>query len=339
MSVVEERNESEPGPAEPELVVDWAPAYELVMSLASFVSFRLHAVLELGPTWVRDVHHRLPPELAARLSRKSLATTFKHDDNVLLLLIRSCPGERDTRGFLDWFASLTPGAAYEALCPLLPESGPQLPRDFSSWRDRVLDILAAWDAAYFQHIDPEILRGLQAHAAALSTRAGAQPARELVETVTNGILMEPSPDLLSVTLVPQYHERPYNHDVAGLRGPIILYPADVLPAPADVPPPALVRLTRALSDESRLRLLRFLTDGPCTLTEVARFLGLSQPTVHHHLVQLRAAGLVRVHFVLASPSRYSLRPHALEQLTGQLGAYLQAPASAEAAAPGKETHG
>ena len=330
-SRVDERSGPSPTPGEPELLVDWAPAYELLISLWTFVSFRLHALLELGPTWVRDVQSRLPSELAARLSRKNVATAIKHEDDLLTLLVRACPGERDARGFLDWFASLTPGAAYEALYPLLAESGPRLPRDFSAWRDRVLEILAAWDQAYFQHIDPEILRGLRAHAVALSARASSEPARDLVEEVTNGILMEPTPDLRSVTLVPQYHERPYNHDAAGLGGPIVLYPADVLATPAAVPPSGLVRLTRALSDESRLRILRFVADGPCTLTEVARFIGLSQPTVHHHLVQLRAAGLVRVHFVMASPSRYSLRPHALEQLSGQLGAYLQAPA------PGKET--
>jgi DNA-binding transcriptional ArsR family regulator len=84
----------------------------------------------------------------------------------------------------------------------------------------------------------------------------------------------------------------------------------------------LRRLTHALSDESRLRMLRFLANGPATMTEVARFAGLSQPTVHHHLVQLRAAGLVRIHFTLSSPTRYSLRPHALDVLAQQLGAYL-----------------
>ena len=40
---------------------------------------------------------------------------------------------------------------------------------------------------------------------------------------------------------------------------------------------------------------------------------------------LRAAGLVRVHFSVSGNSRYSLRPHALDQLNVQLGRYLQAP--------------
>lgn len=90
------------------------------------------------------------------------------------------------------------------LWPFLPETGPPLPRDFTSWREPILEVLSAWDAAYFQHIQPEILRGLQAHAEALSARVGSEPAGGLVEEVTNGLLMEPSPDLRTVTLVPQY---------------------------------------------------------------------------------------------------------------------------------------
>jgi DNA-binding transcriptional ArsR family regulator len=318
-----------------ELVVDWAPAYELLISLSAFASFRLHPVLELGSSWVHEVQKRLPANLAAHLAQKNVAAMFKHADDLLPLLVRACPAERDAPGFLEWFAGLTPGAAYEAVCPFMPETGPQFPRDFAAWRDPILESLAAWEAAYFRHFDSEILRGLLADAQALSARVGSKPAGDLVEEMTNGILVEPSADLRSVTLVPQYHQRPYNHDAAADGGPIILYPADVLPVPAAVPPPRLMRLTRALSDESRLRMLRFLADGPCTLTEVARFIGLSQPTVHHHLVQLRAAGLVRVHFVMSSPSRYSLRPHALEQLGGQLGAYLGAPAPSS---PRKERH-
>jgi DNA-binding transcriptional ArsR family regulator len=314
---------------DPELDVDWAPAYELLLSLGSFATPRLHALLDLGPAWVRQVRGQLPADLAARIARKSFASSLKEHHDLLVLLIRVCPGERDTRGFVDWLAGLSAGAAYEALVHRLPESGARLPRDFGSWRDRFVDVLRAWDAAYFAHMDRRILEALRDDAAALRARISSAPVRRLVEEVTNGILIEPSPELRAVTLVPQYHHRPYNTDTSEQGGLLILYPADVLPPPPDTPPPGLVRLTHALSDESRLRILRFLADGPCTLTEVARFAGLTQPTVHHHLVQLRAAGLVRVHFFISSPSRYSLRPHALEQLGQLLGSYLE-PAKGEA---------
>jgi DNA-binding transcriptional ArsR family regulator len=311
------------------VAVDWAPAYELVLSLICFVTFPKHHLLDLGEAWVKDVRQRLPADLAPRLLRKNATSALNLKENdLLLLLVRVCPGERDTAGFLSWLESLSAGDAYEAVAPKLRDAGPRLPRDFVSWRDRTLNVLKVWDEVYFQTVDAAILEGLAAHAANLRTRLDCPP-QALIEEVTNGILVEPSTEPMTVTLVPQYHERPYNTDAAEQGGVIILFPADVVAPDDDLPAPALLRLTRALSDESRLRMLRFVADGPRTLTEVARFIGLSQPTVHHHLVQLRAAGLVRVHFVVATPSRYSLRPHALEQLSDQLGRYLQASAPLE----------
>ena len=126
-----------------------------------------------------------------------------------------------------------------------------------------------------------------------------------------------------MVLVPQFHQRPYNHDETIVGGILLLYPADTVVNPPDGPPLGLLRLTRGLGDESRLRILRFLAQGPQSLSEVARFAGLSQPTVHHHLTQLRAAGLVRAHVTTDASRRYSLRPHAFDQLSTQLAQYLE----------------
>lgn len=307
--------------------VDWAPAYELVMSLLCLVTFSKHGLIDLGASWAQEVRQRLPDDLGARLSRKNAASALNlKEDDLLLLLVRVCPEQpRDATTFLHWLSQLTAGEAYEALAPRLPDTGPRLPRDFTSWRDRGLEVLNTWNSAYFATVDPAILDGLRDCANSLQRRLNSPP-QALIEEVTNGILVEPTASPLTVTLVPQYHQRPYNNDAVEQAGIIILYPAELEPASSGMPPARLMRLTHALSDESRLRMLRFVADGPRTLTEVARFIGLSQPTVHHHLVHLRAAGLVRVHFVVGSPNRYSLRPHALEQLSNQLGTYLQAPA-------------
>jgi DNA-binding transcriptional ArsR family regulator len=305
------------------VAVDWAPAYEFVLSLACFVTFAKHRLLELGDGWVDQVRQRLPAGMAARLSRRSAAMSLKQkEDELLLLLVRGCPQPCDVEGFLNWLSNLSAGDAYESLAPRLPDGGPKLPRDFLEWRDRAVNVLNVWNDTYFKDIDPAILTGLAENADALRQRLDAPP-QALIEEMTNGILVEPGEQPMAVTLVPQYHERPYNTDVIEQGGVVILYPADICLPTDDQPPSRLLHLTHALSDESRLRILRFVADGPRTLTEVARFIGLSQPTVHHHLVQLRAAGLVRVHFVANVPSRYSLRPHALDQLSEQLGTYLQ----------------
>jgi DNA-binding transcriptional ArsR family regulator len=307
--------------------VDWAPAYELVLSLICLVCFPKHSLLEIGATWASDTRRLLPGDLGTQLSRKNAAAALSlKEDDLLMLLVRYCPDEpRDAATFLSWLENLSAGDAYEILAAHLPDTGPRLPRDFAGWRDRCTDVLSTWNAAYFGTVDPAILDGLSACADSVRRRLESPP-QALIEDITNGILVEPAvAGPLTVTLVPQYHERPYNHEAVEQAGIIIMYPAEIQPPNAESPPPRLMRLTHALGDESRLRILRFVADGPRTLTEVARFIGLSQPTVHHHLVNLRAAGLVRVHFGTGAPNRYSLRPHALDQLSDQLGTYLQAP--------------
>ncbi len=58
---------------------------------------------------------------------------------------------------------------------------------------------------------------------------------------------------------------------------------------------ALAVRLKALADPTRLRLLVFMLDQPeheaCTC-ELAPFVGLSEPTVSHHLKTLEKAGLV-----------------------------------------------
>jgi DNA-binding transcriptional ArsR family regulator len=57
--------------------------------------------------------------------------------------------------------------------------------------------------------------------------------------------------------------------------------------------PVLLETLKALSDASRLRIVGLLASRPYAVEELADALGLSAPTVAHHLKRLRAAGLVR----------------------------------------------
>ncbi len=303
-----------------ELVVDWAPAYELLLSFVTFVECDKHCMEELGPDWLSNARRKLP----AGHQISKVHFNVKQDDQLLARLIRGCPTDRGASEWLDWLGQLTPGLAYETLARVMPETeDPQLPRDFTEWRDRMLALLRPWHDYVFTTFDPEILEGLRAESDALCARLCSLPPRELVEEVTNGIWVEPEATIRRVVLVPQFHQRPYNDDCAINGGILLCYPADSVARQADGPPLGLLRLTRALSDESRLRILRFLTQGSKSLTEVARFAGLSQPTVHHHLARLRAAGLVRVHVTDDHARRYSLRTYAFDQLTSQLAQYME----------------
>lgn len=53
-------------------------------------------------------------------------------------------------------------------------------------------------------------------------------------------------------------------------------------------------LARALSDENRLRILLFLSDGKKSVSQIVEELDLSQPLVSHHLRELKRTLLVEV---------------------------------------------
>lgn len=53
-------------------------------------------------------------------------------------------------------------------------------------------------------------------------------------------------------------------------------------------------LARALSDENRLRILLFLSEGKKSVSQIVEKLELSQPLVSHHLRELKRTLLVEV---------------------------------------------
>ena len=252
-------------------------------------------------------------------------------------LIRDCPGERDAASYVDWLEALSVGELYERVAPQWP-AGMALPRDLGALRDSQVPVFRLWNEHYFSRLDPAILSALRDDARRLRARANgtAQPL-ELIEQATNGLLF-PAETTGEIVIVPQHHMVPFNTTAKGHRRLIVLYPVDSEGA-AGAPPPTLRRLARALGDESRLRILRELSaDEPRTLTELSRAVKLAQSTMHHHLILLRAAGLVRVYLGEGHTNQYTLRPNAVENVASHLRQYLTPtrPARTSAAAKRQE---
>jgi len=297
--------------------VDWAPAYELVASLEAFASRPNHKLLDLTPAWVERAKSVLGPEATAKLSEKAAKMKVPP-----LLFVRQCPGQRDVESFLAWFAGLSPGELYERLAPSLTEGTP-VPGDLGRSRDALIELLRTWNEHYFRTVDPAILAGLAAEAEARRSELPPASPVAYVETVTRGVYVEPASELRTVLLVPQYHFRPLNlyEDYRDLT--VFIYPAEALPPESGQAPPPLLRAARALADESRLRILRFLAGGVRSFTDIAGHTKLSKSTVHHHMVTLRAAGMVRVyHNRGGAADRYGLRPGAVDMLRDGITEFL-----------------
>ena len=190
-------------------------------------------------------------------------------------------------------------------------------------RERILSVLRAWQPP-FAEIEQRVLAILERdYDERADDRARLAPA-DLIETTTGGVRYLPEPGVSRVILGPSYFSRPYNFLMSARDWRFIGYPvADSALGPSDAltPPLSLVRLHRALGDETRLRILKLLASRDLYLTEIAQLLDLSKPTIKHHMIQLRSAGLVTI-TNSGSVMYYTLKRNRLDDASAEIKAFL-----------------
>ena len=87
----------------------------------------------------------------------------------------------------------------------------------------------------------------------------------------------------------------------------------------------LAKMFKAIADPARLQVLNFLAiqrSGEACVCHLTEPLGLTQPTVSHHLGRLRSAGLVECE-KRGTWAYYRIVPERLEALRGALAAGAQ----------------
>lgn len=218
-------------------------------------------------------------------------------------------------------------AAIDALAEQLPDHFEQgrleLLREPEAARDRIVAVLRAWQVPFSKIEDRirDILeRDFDDRAA---DRERLAPA-DLIERTTGGVRYLPEPGVSRVILAPSFFSRPYNFLMSAADWRLFGYPvADSALGPSDAltPPLSVVRLHRALGDDTRLRILKLLASRDLYLTEIAQQLDLSKPTIKHHLAQLRSAGLVTI-TESGTVMYYSLRRNRLDDASDELKRFL-----------------
>lgn len=147
---------------------------------------------------------------------------------------------------------------------------------------------------------------------------------DIVLAATNGYELSDDPSIRRIVLLPSFWIRPWL--VVGRRADAevltTVVAEEFLILPPEAPSPALLKLFKALGDESRLTLLRRLSSGPISLTEATAELDVAKATAHHHLSILRQAGLVVIGGE-GRGSRYALRQDPPAVAAQALAAYLQ----------------
>jgi DNA-binding transcriptional ArsR family regulator len=337
-----------------DVAFDARPAYDFLLSLA--VDDDLSELPAEDQAWLRDAraslpadvragmfvgkeqHHGLASEVAAVIverpdvrSARALVTAIEAMSPVEIC--RPLLGCELGEGYEELVERVIAGddaAAADAEERLVAEAGEKhratitaVLRDPLGTTERLHLALRAW-LPLFQPIEDRISRALDRDVVGRRAAAERLAPADLIEAATGGIRMMASAELRRVILAPSYFARPFNYMFAAPGWRLFCYPlADDALGEVDPhqPPLATIRLYRALGDESRLRILRLLSDHDMYLTELAQALELSKPTVKHHLAQLRVAGLVTM-TEEGALTYYSLRRPRLDEAGVELHRYL-----------------
>jgi DNA-binding transcriptional ArsR family regulator len=167
-------------------------------------------------------------------------------------------------------------ASLELLLPLSP----------AETKRRVLAVLERYSE---EQLDPSDVAELKREATAKNT-LGVEAA-QLIALACPGYRYEPEPELPDVALVPHKASRPWLLLCQHERTRIICYPLPQRRGTQE----RIVALGRALGDEKRVRMLMRLVEDDASLAELAETAKVAKSTAHHHLGQLRNAGLVEMH--------------------------------------------
>ena len=187
----------------------------------------------------------------------------------------------------------------------------------------LIDVLTFWAGVYTpieSRVGDILERDYDLRAADRETLAPV----DLIERTTGGIRWLPEAGVRRVILAPSYFSRPYNFLMNSADWRLFGYPVSDDALEANDPlaaPQSVVRLHRALGDETRLRILKLLAGRDLYLTEIAQQLDLSKPTIKHHLALLRSAGLVTI-TESGTVVYYSLRRNRLDDASADIKRFL-----------------
>jgi DNA-binding transcriptional ArsR family regulator len=198
------------------------------------------------------------------------------------------------------------------------------PDDFG---ERYLAALQSYQLAFFTEEERRIRPVLAAAQADAQRLAEKLDFPHLVETLSQGVQIASLSEAEQVVLAPSYWTTPLV--IYGKIGPddvLMLYggrPEDVPLVPGELVPDAMLRALKALSDPTRLRILRYLADQPQTSSQLSRRLRLRTPTMTHHMNALRLAGLVYLLVDEQGERRYTVRAEAVEGTFAALKRFLE----------------
>lgn len=309
--------------------IDASEAAELLLSIATVIVDEDLDTYELEAARIEEIRAAAPPELLSQAAELLPEKTAA----LLLGLVYTTPKPRTVSAFLEHLAATDPielrlhllgyymkghhvsdpetirraaegdAGAIDELMALAREYADAekceslqlaINRDPEESKRALLDLLSSWSELVLPRLEPADRTLAERDAEAKREVVKSVPPEQVVERLAPGIQWMPGPEIDRVVMFPAYAPRPWVYMSEYKRVKIFCPPItlDRERAPGD--PAELVRIYKALGDESRLKLLKRLQEGPISLADAAKEIGLAKSTTHHHLAILRQAGFVLI---------------------------------------------
>jgi len=195
-----------------------------------------------------------------------------------------------------------------------------------SFGEKFTQALEAYIENFFQEDEPRIIPAQENALERVQEKAQQMDLLPLLEEISTGVRLDWIENRSTLILAPSFWGAPFVFfDRADENKGIILFgarPEGKTLVPGELIPEGLLNALKALGNPTRLRILRYLIEGPCSPTELAKILRLRPPTVVHHLQNLRLAGLVKVTVSPTVDRCYELRWDGIETTIQALQEFL-----------------
>jgi len=290
-----------------------SPVYDLLSSLMAY--YKCSKTFDLDDQWVKKVKTELDQDFVAELD--SLSLPFP----LIALFIWRCPDNSKVDAIINWLKTLTAGEVFEQVSPFCLEN---VPNEIGAMKNDVISVFTQWYTQYYKDQELGIQELLLQERKRFDNYLSHYGPQKTIEMLCNGLIIEGHEELKEVVLVPVYHTRPANvlfDDYKGFM--IILYPVEALAGNDGMPPNSLMRMVKALSDEKRLRIMKILSSGNRSFTDLVELMELSKSNLHYHLSLLRTAGLITIHHVpFSNQDKFGIRAGVFDDVKQMLERYV-----------------
>ncbi|WIV17757.1 winged helix-turn-helix domain-containing protein [Paenibacillus polygoni] len=295
------------------------PVYEFMNSLHTFICRKSHKKIELSPKWVKETQAMLTTEYSSILHEWQMDEEWKYA--YLLLEQQDIYTAEDYITFLENTSDKDLLGHFVTLCKDWNYKIPDF--EMKRFKERYRELFYEWNEQYFKQMSSEVCKALQAENAVRLAEKEYKSVESLVDETTRGLVFNKTEGFVRIVLIPQYHFQPL-HIFWHYGNTIVChYAAPVYLGDDTVIPPHDLRVLRSLGEKNRLKILKYLHQGPRSFIEIVRHLQLSKGITHDHISKLRSSGLLYAHFDGENLIEYSIRSHALRQVEHSLLNYIE----------------